>query len=235
MKQTLINKYLAGETTISEERELRGLLLDTPDAQRSKAERSILELLSYSESEEVEEDIFVVDYTDEYDKHVRPLRTIRLWPWLAAACVAALLVVFLAPPREDANQVAKVEKTIVSQKELKDSVKTEPISQPMQEEKQLAQVAKRKTSTAKPGDRVLTQKQEESIAEQTPANNEVAINDGLVIDEDMIMAEQLTQFKEMEMAFLSHSAPIKERGQQVMHRVAMLQQEQRNQKQFVEL
>ena len=26
-------------------------------------------------------------------------RNIKMWPWLAAACVAALLVIFLAPPR----------------------------------------------------------------------------------------------------------------------------------------
>lgn len=99
MKQTLINKYLAGETTISEERELRQLLLDTPDAQRSKSERSILELLSYSGNEDMEEDIFTVDYTEEYDKHVRPSRTIRLWPWLVAACVAGLFMIVLTPPK----------------------------------------------------------------------------------------------------------------------------------------
>ena len=39
-------------------------------------------------------------------------RFIRFWPWGAAACVAALLIVFLGPPREETStqpQVAKVE------------------------------------------------------------------------------------------------------------------------------
>lgn len=126
MKQTLINKYLAGETSISEERELRQLLLDTPDAQRSKSERSILELLSYSGNEDMEEDIFAVDYTEEYDKHVRPSRTIRLWPWLVAACVAGLFMIVLTPPKEaplcppekgEDNMLAKVEQDTISIKE----------------------------------------------------------------------------------------------------------------------
>lgn len=146
MKQTLINKYLAGETNISEERELKQLLLDIPDTQQSKAERSILELLSYSESEEVEEDIFAVDYTEEYDKHVRPSRTIRLWPWFAAACVAALLVVFLAPPKEEDKQVAKVEDSIpIKVKEL-DTMKSEPLL-PLAHESLIAQVTNTKPSS----------------------------------------------------------------------------------------
>ena len=39
-------------------------------------------------------------------------RIVRLWPWVAAACVAAILVVFIGPPREETvsqPQIAKVE------------------------------------------------------------------------------------------------------------------------------
>lgn len=212
MKQTLINKYLAGETTISEERELKQLLLDTPDTQRSKAERSILEFLSYSESEEVEEDIFAVDYTEEYDKHVRTSRTIRLWPWIAAACVAAILVVFLAPPREDAKQMAEVEKTIVPQKEQKDSVKTEPVSQPMQEEKQLAQVAKINSSAEK-----QDRKKTENVVEAS--HNDVAMAETSDKEENY---EEITSVAGQRMEeFYASSAKIHRCGQQLMHRVSM--------------
>lgn len=212
MKQTLINKYLAGETNISEERELKQLLLNTPDTQLSKAERSILELLSYSESEEVEEDIFAVDYTEEYDKHVRPSRTIRLWPWIAAACVAALLVVFLAPPREDAKQVAKVEKNIVPQKEQKDSIKPEPVSQPIQEDNQLAQVAKSNSSAV--------QKNHKKTGTVTEASQDaVAVAEASDMEENY---EEVTSVADQRMEeFYASSAKIHRYGQQLMHRVSM--------------
>lgn len=108
-------------------------------------------------------------------------------------------------------------------------------SQTAKEEKQLAQDTKKTSATAKQKASVPTPKQQEAPTEPTPAHNELAMTDEPATIEDNLMAEQPSQFKEMEMAFLSHSAPIRERGQQVMHRVAMLQQEQRNQQQFVEL
>lgn len=226
MKQTLINKYLAGETNISEERELKQLLLDTPDTQRSKAERSILELLSYSESEEMEEDIFAVDYTEEYDKQVRPSRTIRLWPWLAAACIAALLVVFLAPPREEAKQAAKVEKTIVPQKEQKDSVTTEPVPQPIQEEKQLAQVSKRNSYTVK-----QNRKKTETIVEAS--HDDVALTDASHIEENY---EEVTSVSDQRMEdFYERSTSIHNCGQQLMQRVSMNNNPTSNKTQYTNL
>lgn len=107
---------MKGESTASEERKLLGLLLETPQEQLAQDERTILELLSYSEQEEDDaEDIFAVDYTDEYDKVVKPTRTIRMWHWAAAACVAGVLIMFLMPPKtntevvEGTKVVAKVE------------------------------------------------------------------------------------------------------------------------------
>lgn len=120
MKQTLLNKYMKGESTASEERKLLDLLLETPQEQLAQDERTILKLLSYSEQEEDEEDIFAVDYTEEYDKVAKPTRTIRMWPWAAAACVAGVLIMFLMPPKtndevvEDTQIVAKVEPPVTN-------------------------------------------------------------------------------------------------------------------------
>lgn len=121
MKQTLLNKYMKGESTASEERKLLDLLLETPQEQLAQDERTILELLSYSEQEEDDaEDIFAVDYTDEYDKVAKPTRTIRMWHWATAACVAGVLIMFLMPPKtstevvEDTNVVAKAEPPITN-------------------------------------------------------------------------------------------------------------------------
>ena len=107
---------MKGESSTIEECKLLDLLLETPQNQLSQDERTILELLTYSEQEEEEEeDIFAVDYSDEYDKVVKPIRTIRMWPWAAAACVAGVLTMFLMPPKtvnetvENSQIVAKVE------------------------------------------------------------------------------------------------------------------------------
>lgn len=111
---------MKGESSASEERKLLDLLLETPQDQLSQDERTILELLYYSEQEEDEEDIFAVDYTDEYDKVVKPTHTIRMWPWAAAACVAGVLIMFLMPPKtvnevvEDTKIVAKVEPQVTN-------------------------------------------------------------------------------------------------------------------------
>lgn len=112
---------MKGESTASEERKLLDLLLETPQEQLAQDERTILELLSYSEQEEDDaEDIFAVDYTDEYDKVVKPTRTIRMWSWAAAACVAGVLIMFLMPPKtnvevvEDTQIIAKVEPPVTN-------------------------------------------------------------------------------------------------------------------------
>ena len=113
MKQTLIDKYMAGETTSAEERELKRLLQESPEL--SPEESSVLQLLQYSLAEDDDEDIFAVDYTEDYEKVVHPRKTIRLWPFVAAACVAGALVFFLTPPKTDnalstpEQPIAKVE------------------------------------------------------------------------------------------------------------------------------
>lgn len=67
MKQTLIDKYLAGETTVKEEDELKRLLQDTPSEQLTSTDKAVLSLLGQDHNTE-EEDIFSVNYTDEFDR-----------------------------------------------------------------------------------------------------------------------------------------------------------------------
>lgn len=146
MKQTLLNKYMKGESSAIEERKLLDLLLDTPQNQLSQDERAVLELLSYSEQEEDEEDIFAVDYTEEYDKAVKPARTIRVWQWAAAACVAGVLTMFLMPPKtvnemvEDTQIVAKAEpqvtNTTTASQQAEETPKAEFASETVASQKQ---------------------------------------------------------------------------------------------------
>lgn len=95
MKQALIRKYLEGESSCSEERELKRLLQDIPEGQRNEEEQAILRLLSADALPE-EEDIFDADFTAEYDRIVRRHRIRRMLP-RAAACAASILALFFIP------------------------------------------------------------------------------------------------------------------------------------------
>lgn len=166
MKQTLLNKYMKGESSPSEERKLLNLLLHTPQDQLSQDERTILELLSYTEQEEDEEDIFAVDYTEEYDKVVKPTRTIRMWPWAAAACVAGVLIMFLMPPRiEDSTLTSQAEKVKeVTQTDCPSQQVTTRTVEPQTATPIIIEEHGSATKTVKPA-------RTELIAEATPATN----------------------------------------------------------------
>jgi hypothetical protein len=100
--EALIQKYLNGETTTEEERLLAIEVSreDVPDDWKVIAE--MLGCLT------VDEALF----DQIMAERKRKSRIARLWPWVAAACVAALLIVFLTPPKKDVPtqpQIAKVE------------------------------------------------------------------------------------------------------------------------------
>ena len=100
--EILIQKYLNGETTAEEER-LLALEVSRDDAPDDwKVIAGMLGELT------VDEALFNQMMAERSHKS----RIVKLWPWVAAACVAALLIVFLSPPRKDAPskpQIAKVE------------------------------------------------------------------------------------------------------------------------------
>ena len=80
------------------------------------------------------------DFTDRLMRRIekqdeKPIRCrIKFWPWIAAACVAAFLVVFLTPPKAIEGEkkiVAKVERKI-EKKNIKPAItaKKEPETKP---------------------------------------------------------------------------------------------------------
>ena len=127
--EILIQKYLNGETTAEEER-LLALEISREDAPDDW--KVIAEMLGELTIDEALFDNIMAE------RKQKP-RIIRLWPWVAAACVAALLIVFLGPPREDTvskPQIAKVEpktevaeepKAIDSQETTPSQVSTKPM------------------------------------------------------------------------------------------------------------
>ena len=78
-------------------------------------------------------DIFQADLTEEYDRLMearkKPRRRLRLWPLAAAACVAGIIVIFLAPPRmaEEQPPLALEEPRVESQEPITES--QEPITE----------------------------------------------------------------------------------------------------------
>ena len=72
-------------------------------------------------------DIFQADLTEEYDRLMearkKPRRRLRLWPLAAAACVAGIIAIFLAPPRTSEEQppLAMEEPRVESQEPITES------------------------------------------------------------------------------------------------------------------
>ncbi len=100
--EILIQKYLNGETTAEEERMLALEVTRENVPDDWKVIAGMLGELT------VDEALFNQMMAERSHKS----RIVKLWPWVAAACVAALLIVFLGPPRKDAPskpQIAKVE------------------------------------------------------------------------------------------------------------------------------
>lgn len=117
--EILIQKYLDGETTPEEEKTL-ALEVSRDDAPQEW--KIIAEMLGELTVDEAL-------YDKMMDERNKKPRIIKFWPWVAAACVAALLVVFLAPPKEEVRQVAKIEDIRMEQSEPIIPEDTKPVQE----------------------------------------------------------------------------------------------------------
>ena len=73
------------------------------------------------------------------EESAKPQRRRMLWPWIAAACVAAVIAVYLTPPKASVGEVseisvvaAKVEQPAAEPVEPAQSVIEQPAAQPVQ-------------------------------------------------------------------------------------------------------
>lgn len=84
-------------------------------------------------------------------------RTRKLWPWIAAACAAGVIAIFLTPPK-DTTEINKGTTVAVNMEQPKESMDSEPqesetqMSEPQKSETQMSE-----TQTASP-QRVIKQK-----------------------------------------------------------------------------
>ena len=67
------------------------------------------------------------------EEQAKPQRRRLLWPWIAAACVAAVITVYLTPPRASSPTPLQVEGEVVAQKDSQPKVETPSIEQPSTE------------------------------------------------------------------------------------------------------
>lgn len=251
--EQLLQRFMDGETTELEEQFLVEYF-STSD--------------SIPEDWEAYREMFASFATDAYDFSEEELigispkpRMIRILPWLAAACVAALLIIFMAPPREDASRGS--EGSVIA-KATKDSLhkapkKPAPITTPVN---QMAQAAERNPTLVRHPSSV-NPAPGHSSNNPAPMRHPSSVNPAIVrnpvtvsqspaptapIEPTIAIAEHPREQycassssvsedweATIEQTFRNHSAPIRERGLQVIQRVSMLQQEQRNQQQYVDL
>lgn len=207
--EILIQKYLNGETTAEEER-LLALEVSRKDAPDDW--KVIAEMLGELTVDEALFDQIMAE------RKQKP-RFIRLWPWVAAACVAALLIVFLGPPREETvskPQIAKVEpkkdvetepKTVETKELVKSEISTKPL--PTHKTKHKSRVSRRAEEEQQES---ITRQEAEPIAE--PMGGMDDINDIAQVEEPDI--------RESKKLFIEFTRNIRERGELVVRRVAAL-------------
>ena len=82
-------------------------------------------------------------------QEIRPRRTIKLWPWVAAACVIGFIMMILMPPKsvtEDEPLVAKMETPNVVEEQQEEKT-PEPAIVKVETPKQRKNTQRRSTST----------------------------------------------------------------------------------------
>ena len=196
--EILIQKYLNGETTAEEEK-LLALEVSREDAPSDwKIIAEMLGELTFDEA------LFDQIMAERKQKS----RIIRLWPWVAAACVVALLVVFLGPPREETvsmPQIAKVEpkKDVVTEPkavEPKEIANSEASAQPLPthkikhksrvsqkaEEKQQESITSQEIQLIAKAETPEEVKPQEYVVDETPAitEREVAVVEKTTIESE---------------------------------------------------
>lgn len=116
MKQTLIDKYLNGETSLQEEHTLSRLLQAIPPTQRTETDEALLLMLTAMPTQD-ESDLFTADYTEEYDRIVSARKRRIWWRNMGIAASIALVVslgFMLHTPTNENIAVAYINGTKVS-------------------------------------------------------------------------------------------------------------------------
>ena len=236
--EMLIQKYLNGETTAEEER-LLALEVSRDDAPEDwKIIAGMLGELT------VDEALF----DQIMAKRSQQPRIMKIWPWVAAACVAALLIVFLGPPKGNMSTLPQTAKNVIEQEHSDariDPVEREqtPLKDNTEPQKEVAEM-----KNAAPYDTPLenVEPKEErvhhTLEKSLPThktNHRVSVSKGIAKASQGIEAGQVAKpensereltkveegdivpYEDSQMQFAEQARVLRERGNRVIQRVSM--------------
>ena len=151
------------------------------------------------------------DFTDRLMQRIeqqdeKPVQhRMKFWPWIAAACVAAFLVVLLAPPRKEAITEPQIAKVTPKTKTV-EVIETEPKAVEPKEQN-ISQVTARPRQPYKANRKANVSK---SIAkeEEIPTPRPVEESD-------------IVPFEDPRMQFAEQARTLREKGNRVIQRVSM--------------
>lgn len=201
--ETLIQKYLNGETTAEEER----LLAVEVSREEAPADwKVIAEMLGRLT---VDEALF-----DQIMAERKP-RVVRLWPWVAAACVAALLIVFLGPPKEDAVTLPPIAKVVPNVK----AAEAEPTETKERERKEEPTPTLPRGGSAKSLERPVRQGLKKKVSKRIIKEEKEPVTEKSTLRP--VEEGDIAPYEDPMIQFAEQTRALRERGNRVIHRVSM--------------
>ena len=142
-------------------------------------------------------------------EEVRPHRIVKMWPWLAAACVAGFIIMFLMPPRgatenpAKGNQlVAKVDTSKVEKSEVAEDQQAEPTPELENVSVEKPQPSKPASTTRRPRqiakEKPIEEPQEEPVQMSEETRMELllaSLNKDVPKMEDISTEEEIRQMR----------------------------------------
>ena len=142
-------------------------------------------------------------------EEVRPHRIVKMWPWLAAACVVGFIIMLLMPPRgatenpAKGNQlVAKVDTSKVEKSEVAEDQQAEPTPEPTNISTETPQPSKAASTTRRPRqvskEKPVEAPQEEPVQMSEETRMELllaTLNKDVPKMEDISTAEEIRQMR----------------------------------------
>lgn len=164
-------------------------------------------------------DIFQADLTEEFDRLMearkKPRRRLRLWPLAAAACVAGIIVIFLAPPRTSEEQppLALEGPTVESQEPTVESQEPRVESQEPITESQEPRVESQKIT--------VTSRRPKAKSQRPKAKSQEPIAEPLLAEAE-IERGALPEMEDPLLAVAAQIQDIRSRGERLGREIAQL-------------
>ena len=158
--EKLLDRYMEGENTQDELRELKDYFLQTKDIPES--------LLPYKEMFEVLEKPNIIPSVEALDSLLQPkLKSNRamLLPWIVAACVVGLVIMLLRPSAEkdiDMPHIAKVLPKVAEPQVKQPETMTTTKSEEWFKEKPVSSIKSKKTNAGKSSEQEVSRSENEN-------------------------------------------------------------------------